>query len=165
MKLTAMILSGAMAAAAPALAHPEHGGMPVPESAPAANSTPSGTLEAYRRALTALDAEAASALFAADSHVFENGKYEGSFADYLKHHIGPELHEFQSFSFSRPTLDVEVDGNIAYGRETYAYTIVLKDGRTVERDGVATSVLRRGADGWKIVSYHGSSRAPKKAAQ
>lgn len=160
MRLTAMILGAALAAAGPASAHPE--------DAPAGSavvSTPAGTLEAYRQALTALDAKAASALFAKDSHVFENGKYEGSFADYLEHHIGPELHEFRSFSFARPTLVVEVDGNIAYGRETYAYTIVLKDGRTVERDGVATSVLRRGADGWKIVSFHSSSRAPKKPAQ
>lgn len=118
-------------------------------------------LESYRAALVDLDAQAMTALFSEDSHVFENGKYEGSFADYLAHHIGPELDAIESFTFTDPTLDVDVMGHVALGRETYRYDIVLKDGRTFARQGVATSVLHHDSEGWKIVSYHSSSRTPR----
>ncbi|WP_265530440.1 YybH family protein [Sphingomicrobium marinum] len=116
------------------------------------------TLKAYRAALVGLDADAMTALFADDSRVFENGKDEGTFANYLDHHIGPELDAIETFTFTDPTLDVEVMGHMAIGRETYRYDIKLKDGREIARDGVATSVLKHDAHGWKIVRYHSSSR-------
>ena len=50
--------------------------------------------------------------------------------------------------------------NQARALETYTYHIVLSDGRAVDRQGAATSVLIRGADGrWRIAQYHSSSRA------
>ena len=52
-------------------------------------------------------------------------------------------------------------GDLAYGEERYSYRITLEDGRVIERDGVATSLLRREGDTWKIVSHHSSSRAPR----
>ena len=39
--------------------------------------------------------------------------------------------------------------------------VEMSDGRVIERDGVATSVLAHDADGWRIVQYHSSSRAPR----
>ncbi|MBB3764931.1 YybH family protein [Sphingomicrobium lutaoense] len=120
-----------------------------------------GTLKAYRDALVALDADAMTSLFAEDSHVFENGKYEGSFADYMEHHLGPELHAIKSFTFTDPTIDVEVMGHMALGRETYRYDITLDDGREIARQGTATSVLKHDATGWKIIRYHSSSRTPR----
>lgn len=119
------------------------------------------TLDSYRAALVARDAEAMTPLFAENSRVFENGKDEGSFANYLAHHIGPELDAIESFTFTNPTLEVEVMGHMALGRETYRYDIKLKDGREIAREGVASSVLRHGKDGWKILRYHSSSRAPR----
>lgn len=115
-------------------------------------------LEDFRAALVGLDAEAMTALFAEESRVFENGKDEGTFANYLDHHIGPELDAIETFTFTDPTMEVDVMGHMALGRETYRYDIVLKDGRTVARDGVATSVLKHGKGGWKIIRYHSSSR-------
>lgn len=119
------------------------------------------TLESYRAALVARDAEAMTPLFAENSRVFENGKDEGSFANYLAHHIGPELDAIESFTFTDPTFEVDVMGHMALGRETYRYDIKLKDGREIAREGVATSVLHHDKDGWKIVRYHSSSRAPR----
>lgn len=119
-------------------------------------------LTIYRDALVALDLEAAGSVFAEDSLVFENGKAEGSWADYAEHHLGPELGHFHTFAF--PTYEVEIrqEGrHLAVGVEHYTYRIELHDGRVVEREGVATSVLRHDSDGWKIVSYHSSSRAPR----
>ena len=118
-------------------------------------------LTSYRQALTARDADAMAALFAEDSFIYENGKDEGSFTHYMEHHLGPELDAITSFTFGNPTLAVTRMGHMAFGRETYTYRIELADGRVIDREGVATSVLTHDADGWKIVQYHSSSRAPR----
>jgi ketosteroid isomerase-like protein len=118
-------------------------------------------LTAYRDALTARDADAMTDLFAEESFVYENGKDEGSFANYMAHHLGPELDAITSFTFGEPTVAVTRIGHMAYGRETYTYRIELADGRVIDREGVATSVLTHDANGWKIVQYHSSSRAPR----
>jgi hypothetical protein len=103
-------------------------------------------------------------LFAEENVVIENGKLKGSYADYLTNHIGPELGHFTSFSFSDYKPAVRVHGDVAWATETYRYKIVLKDGgNAIERQGVSTSVLHRTDAGWRIVSMHGSSRAPKPA--
>jgi len=118
-------------------------------------------LTSYRQALTARDADAMAALFAEDSFIYENGKDEGSFTHYMEHHLGPELDAITSFTFGNPTLAVTRMGHMAFGRETYTYRIELADGRVIDREGIATSVLAHDADGWKIVQYHSSSRAPR----
>ncbi len=100
------------------------------------------------------------ALFTPDSQIFEGGKAEGSFANYLEHHLKPELGEFASFKFSDVTTMSKVIGDVAMASETYRYTIMLKDGREIERLGVATAVLVRTNGIWKINQHHSSSRAP-----
>lgn len=122
-------------------------------------------LRAYRIALEARDSQAMSVLFAEGSAVFENGKAEGSFANYMEHHLGPELDAIESFTFSDPRLTVTRIGHMAYAHKTYRYRIELVDGRVIERDGVATSVLAHDANGWKIVQYHSSSRAPRNSGE
>lgn len=116
----------------------------------------------YKAALEGLDMGGVDKLFAEDNVVIENGKLEGSYADYLANHIGPELGHFTSFSFSDYKPAVRVHGDVAWATETYLYRIVLKeDGKVIERQGVSSSVLRKTDAGWRIVSMHGSSRAPK----
>ncbi len=124
--------------------------------------TPESTLEAYRSGIESLDDTNMTRLFTDDALVFENGKTEGRFGNYLAHHLGPELKEFESFTFSDETIDISVIGDTAIASETYTYTIVLKDGRTIERQGVATAVLVQRDESWKIAQYHSSSRTPKK---
>ena len=119
------------------------------------------TLVAYRDALVARDEAAMRAVFTDDSMVFENGKAEGSFAQYMEHHLGPELGEITEFTFINPTVNVRMVGHVAFGLETYRFRIALKDGRVIERDGVATSVLTHADGVWKIVQYHSSSCAPR----
>ena len=118
-------------------------------------------LKAYKDALEALDVSDTQKLFTADADIFENGKYEGSFQDYLDHHIGPELGHFKEFSFSDYKVDVQINGSVAVAFETYNYKIVTggEESRTIERQAVATSVLKKTDDGWKIMQNHGSSRA------
>lgn len=120
-------------------------------------------LKAYKDALEALDVSDTQKLFTEDADVFENGKYEGSFQDYLDHHIGPELGHFEEFSFSDYMVDVQIEGDVAVAFETYNYKIVTggDESRTIERQAVATSVLKKTEAGWKIMQNHGSSRAVK----
>lgn len=119
-------------------------------------------LDTYKKALEARDLTGVEGLFAADNEVIESGKVEGTYADYRDHHIGPELGHFDSFQFSDYVVKVRVEGALALATETYRYTIRLKNKPDpIERQGVATSVLRKSDGQWRIVSMHSSSRTPK----
>lgn len=122
-------------------------------------------LASYKSALERLDLAGVEQLFAPDNQVIESGKVEGGYADYRDHHIGPELGHFASFKFSDYSVAVRLEGPIALATETYRYTIVLKDKpEPIERQGVATSVLKKSDGQWQIVSTHSSSRVPKAKA-
>lgn len=118
----------------------------------------------YRSAIERLDARGTEQLFAADSAVFENGGVEGTYANYLAHHLGPELGHFRSFRFADHGVDLWCDGDVAVATETYTYRIERTEGAPIERRGVTTSVLRRSDGKWQIANMHGSSRAPRPAS-
>ena len=124
-------------------------------------------LSGYRQAVEARDSEAAARYFWPDSQVFEQGGVEGDFATYLAHHLGPELLEIASFDFDGLETDVEVVGDLAYASEVYTYEITFPQAAArapISRRGVATSVLQRRGDAWRIVVYHSSARAPRPPA-
>lgn len=118
-------------------------------------------LSQYRAAIERLDATGTERLFVEDSQVFENGGVEGSYSHYLAHHLGPELGHFTSFRFSDVDVDIRFEGPVALATESYTFRIERHEGEPIERRGVTTSVLRRTDDGWRIVSSHNSSRAPR----
>lgn len=118
-------------------------------------------LSDYKQALERLDGAAPAKLFAPDAEVFESGKREGGYQEYLAHHLGPELLEFASFRFDNYSAVVRIEGDVAIASESYTYTIVLKrGGEPIERAGVATSVLKRTTAGWQFLQTHSSSRRP-----
>ena len=119
-------------------------------------------LNSYKQAIEKLDTANVVNLFVKDSRVFEQAKDEGAIGNYLSHHLGPELKEFKSFTFSDYKVDIVVTGDYAFSAETYIYTIVLaKDGKEIKSQGVATSVLRKKNEGWKILQTHSSFRKAK----
>lgn len=119
-------------------------------------------LNNYKKAIEKLDTTGVVNLFVKDSKVYEQASDEGTIGHYLEHHLGPELKEFKSFSFSDYKVDVTVAGEYAFSTETYIYIIILaKDGKEIKSQGVATSVLRKTKDGWKIVQTHSSFRKAK----
>jgi ketosteroid isomerase-like protein len=122
-------------------------------------------LTQFKSAIERLDATGTEQLFTANSAIFETGGTEGTYANYLAHHLGPELHEFKSFKFSDYKVEVHLLGpTAAHAIETYKYRIETKSGETVERLGVATSVLTKENGRWKIVMMHNSGRKPKPAS-
>jgi uncharacterized protein (TIGR02246 family) len=133
------------------------------QSAPSAANTRAVTavLARYKAAIERLDPRGTERLFTADSQIFESGGAEGTYANYLEHHLVPELGEFRSFAFSDYSIDVRFLGDVALATETYRYRIVPKVGDPAERLGVATSVLRKTGGEWRIVSMHNSARRPK----
>ena len=120
---------------------------------------------AYLTAMESGDLEAAEALFAPKSSVFESGGEEGSWQHYREHHIGPELAQIKSFSVSRgePEVEESQDGSMALVAWPIEYRIALEDQRVIESIGTVTFVLVRGDDGLRIRHLHWSSRKQKPA--
>lgn len=119
-------------------------------------------LNNYKKAIEKLDTAGIVNLFVKDSKVYEQASDEGTIGHYLEHHLGPELKAFKSFTFSNYKVDVTMAGEYAFSTETYIYTIVLaKDAKEIKSQGVATSVLKKLKDGWKIVQTHSSFRKAK----
>jgi len=117
----------------------------------------------YKEALQNLTMEGTPELFAKDSQVFESGGVEGTFQDYMGHHLGPELRHFNYFEFSDYTIEVKMDLPYAFTTETYVYTIGLKSNdkgkdKTISKKGVATSILKKADGAWQIIKTHASSR-------
>jgi uncharacterized protein (TIGR02246 family) len=118
-------------------------------------------LASYKAAIERLDAQGTEQLFAEESQIFETGGVEGTYRNYLAHHLGPELDHFRSFQFSDYKVDVRFEGPVALATESYRYRIEPKSGDVAERLGVATSVLKNIDGEWKILSMHNSARRPK----
>ena len=125
-------------------------------------------MKSYKTALQNLTTEGTFELFTDDAKVFEQGKVEGTYKDYIEHHLGPELGHFKMFNFSNYKIDVTVVLPYAFSTETYNYTIVLKadkskntEERTIESIGVATSVLEKIDNQWKIINSHSSFKKIK----
>lgn len=160
-----LTFAAALMVGQPLMAHPEHIVAPIapvavdPLAAQAAAVR--WVLAAYKSAIERLDATGTERLFTADSTIFETGGVEGSYANYLAHHLGPELKEFKSFGFSDYKVDVRFEGPVALATESYNYRIETGKGEVAERRGVATSVLKKVGGEWKILSMHNSARKPK----
>ena len=164
-----MLITTVIAATLALQAAPVHdagrGGKKAPQTAAvsADETAIRAVLARYKDAIERLDATGTEDLFTEDSAVFETGGVEGTYKQYLAHHLGPELAAFRAFAFSDYTVAVRIEGDLALATETYNYRIEPKTGEIATRKGVATSVLRRTTDGWKILVMHNSARKPKGA--
>lgn len=125
-------------------------------------------LSTYKTTIENLTTEGISDLFIEDSQVFESGGSEGSIEDYLGHHLGPELGEFESFKFNDYKAEAMIEMPFAFTTESYVYVITIKakmlgdstmgEPRVIEQKGVATSVLKKIEGDWKIMKTHSSAR-------
>ena len=120
-------------------------------------------MKSYKDAIQNLTTDGTFELFTSDATVFEQGKVEGTYEDYINHHLGPELGHFKSFTFSDYNIDIIVNLPYAFATENYLYTIVLKGDesegnqeQTIESKGVATSILKKINGEFKIIHTHSS---------
>lgn len=127
--------------------------------------TPIEIAAAYLAAMETSDLDAAEALFAADSLIFETGGVEGTWREYRDHHIGPELDAIESFVMTHapPTARKSADGTMAFVAWPIEYTINLDDGRLIQSRGTVTFVLENHGHHFMIRHLHWSSR--KRPAQ
>ncbi|MCF6351208.1 MAG: nuclear transport factor 2 family protein [Flavobacteriaceae bacterium] len=125
----------------------------------------------YKDAIQNLTTKGTMELFTKEATVFESGGSEGTYANYVAHHLGPELGHFNSFIFSDYKIDVVIDMPFAFTTETYNYAIDIKENkekgweaRVIKKKGVATSNLKKIDEKWMITKTHSSSRAIRKAS-
>jgi len=125
-------------------------------------------MKSYKDAIQNLTTDGTFELFTPDATVFEQGKVEGTYEDYINHHLGPELGHFKSFTFSDYSIDITVNLPYAFATENYLYTIVLKGDeskesqeQTIESKGVATSILKKMNGEFKIIHTHSSFKKLK----
>ena len=125
-------------------------------------------MKSYKDAIQNLTTDGTFELFTPNATVFEQGKVEGTYEDYINHHLGPELGHFKSFTFSDYNIDIIVNLPFAFTTENYLYTIVLKGNeskgkqeQTIESKGVATSILKKINGEFKIIHTHSSFKKLK----
>jgi ketosteroid isomerase-like protein len=115
-------------------------------------------VDGFHSALAKGDTGAAAALLADDALIFEEGGAERSKTEYAAHHLQADavFSGAVASTIVRRSSD-EADG-LAWvaseGRVNGSYK-----GKAVDRLTTETMVLRRTADGWRIVHVHWSSAA------
>lgn len=143
--------------AAPALADSSHNAPPAAPLAGAAADA-AKVVEAFKAAISSGDTAGAAALLADDVGVFEAGYVERSKAEFAGEHLAADIEYSKAVKGEVTRQTGEASGDLAWiaseGRSTGRY----KD-KDVNRITTETMVLRRQADGWRIVHIHWSSRA------
>jgi ketosteroid isomerase-like protein len=152
----------AAAAAAPLAAHgPEAHPTPTPAvRAAEPDGSPAAAIDAFHAALGSGNRDEALRWLAPEVVIFEGGGAEMSRDEYASHHLGSDM------EFSKAVKSEIVDrqsgssGDVAWVL-TRTHTVGRFGDRAVDANGVETMVLRRGAEGWRIVHVHWSSYSRK----
>lgn len=112
------------------------------------------------------DMAAASQVWANDESltVFESGHANYGWADYRDNHLGPEMKEMQNTNYTLSDMTIHLAGNTAWATMKYSIAADLNEAGTtrhVQGAGLATAVLEKRSDVWRIVHWHSS--APRRA--
>ena len=131
----------------------DHGGQAV--SAP--KDGPVFALNSFHAAINSGDRQTVMAALSPDVLIFESGGVERSRAEYASHHMKSDMAFLAQMGHDQISQAASEQGDTAWiVTESRIY------GRYKEKDidivSTETAVLKRGADGWKIVHLHWSSR-------
>lgn len=162
----------ALLATSPVLAHPSTAAAPPADAAAEADAgwdldaakAALETVDAFRAAMARGDATAAAALLADDLVVYEGGHFENSKAEYVAGHLPHDIAFMAEIPGETTRTSVRAAGDLAWvmreGTTKGDYR-----GRAIDKISAETIVLRRTADGWRIIHIHWSSRdAPRPAS-
>lgn len=126
----------------------------------ASAATPREALDAFHKALTAGDKEAAIELLSPTVLVYESGYVERSRAEYASHHLDGDI------AFSKTAVrKVLKQGERVEGKTAVLWqeteTTGSSKGKEVHSLGTETAVMEKVGDRWTIVHVHWSSRKAK----
>ena len=115
------------------------------------------TVHAFHAALAAGDSTTALSLLAPGVVIFESGGVEASRDEYRSHHLPADTEFAQSVA-----REITGERSGSHGDLTWVLTESHSTGsfrdRPVNVRGVETMLLRRTAEGWRIIHIHWSSR-------
>jgi ketosteroid isomerase-like protein len=115
------------------------------------------TVHAFHAALAAGDSATALSLLAPDVVIFESGGVEASRDEYRSHHLPADMEFSRSVTREITNERSGSSGDVAWVLTESHATGTFRD-RPINSRGVGTMLLRRTADGWRIVHIHWSSR-------
>lgn len=97
--------------------------------------------------------------------IFESGHANYGWADYRDHHLVPEMGEMKNTKYEFSDMKIHLAGNTAWATMKYTIAADVGEGtkaRHVEGGGLATAILEKRSDAWRIVHWHSSAtrRAP-----
>lgn len=116
-----------------------------------------GTVDRFHAALAAGDSAAVADLLALDAIILESGGIETR-EEYLGGHLHGDIAFARAVPRERGPVRAVLAGDVAWATST---TIARGEfrGREVRSAGAELMVLRRTAEGWRIVAIHWSSRS------
>jgi ketosteroid isomerase-like protein len=114
-------------------------------------------VDAFHAALKRNDTAAALALLADDALIFEGGYVERSKSEYASHHAGADAAYAAAVPSTLARRSGFADTMTAWIASETRTTGRYKD-KAVDRLSTESMVLRKTADGWRIVHIHWSSR-------
>lgn len=96
--------------------------------------------------------------------IFESGHANYGWPDYRDHHLVPEMGEMKNTKYELSDIKIHLAGNTAWATLKYTIAADVTDNgkaRHVEGGGLATAILEKRSDGWRIVHWHSS--APRRS--
>ncbi|MFC4820990.1 YybH family protein [Dokdonella ginsengisoli] len=160
-RVFAAALAAALAMPLAATAHEEAKSAGLVASAVSAQAQPAvAVVERFSAALQAGDLETAGSLLAEDVLILESGGAERSRAEYLGGHAGHDAEFLKQVHVQVLRRTAKAAGDFAWvGTESQMHG--RKDGKSTTVLSTETMLLQRGADGWRIVHVHWSSRSKR----
>lgn len=114
-------------------------------------------VDAFHAALTGGDAAAASALLDDSAVIYEEGEAEQSKAAYLTSHLPADIAFLAGIKETVLDRSGAATKDLAWIASRGRMQGSFRD-RPIDRETTETMVLRRTADGWRIVHIHWSSK-------
>lgn len=156
----AVSLAAAFAVPLTASAHDAKSTTPAVSAISAQAQPAVAVVERFSSALQAGDLDLAGSLLAEDVLILESGGAEHSRAQYLGGHAKDDAQFLKGVHTQVMRRTAKAEGDLAWvGTESELHG--RTDGKPTTVLGTETMLLRRDADGWRIVHIHWSSR-PKR---
>lgn len=116
-----------------------------------------GVISEFHAALESGDSLSALALLGEDLVVLESGGVEDR-SEYRSHHLAADIRFSAAVPATRTMISVTVQNDVAWVSSASESKGSWRD-REVDSIGAELMVLKRTADGWRIVAIHWSSRS------